>query len=369
MVSLEALLALLDNTPVVASLHPVSRCYLPPDVVVYESASDLAWTLDRPNTTLPVRSLILQADPVYTTRFPCVCVDHDPFTPDLNDKLPARFNEVARLMLTQSHLAQVIAERVGTPDIVTLMLIDGLSYGDIRHWLSAHPNKCIELEPCLVDGPTLTEIAFPNIVSDVPPAARLFDRGYQQRIGFTYWTRENNPLTDLLFRTIPEVSTAGDFSTVLATLRTVATPGHRIYAQIVRTGLDGHAHHQKRKPQVEAIVNAIMNEALDLADLFRELGRTAHIYLTADHGILWRDEFVPKIIGRAPAGASPRSCEWRDLYQQDEPGQRFVVGGRELYCLGYPKLRRSLRIDEQGVHGGISFEESVVPFITIRIED
>ena len=371
MVSLEALLPMLNSTPVIAEMHPVSRCYLTSDVVVYETAAELTWLLDCPADTLPERMLVLKADPDYAMRFPRVRVDHDPFTPELNKMLFEQFDGIAALMLTQSRLSDWIAEQPDTPDVISLMIVDGLSYEDVRRWLDNHPNESVELLPCLVDGPTLTEVAFPNIVGDTPPAVRLFDRGYQQRLGFTYWTRENNPLTDLLFRTIPDVNAVGDFSTILATLRTEihATSKQKTYIQIIRTGLDGYAHHQKRKPPIEAIVDAILKEVLALADLLHDWGRTARIHLTADHGILWRGEFDPQVIGRAPAGASPRSCDWSNLYQQDEPGRRFTVAGRELYCLGYPKLRRSLRIDEQGVHGGISFQESIVPFLTIRIGD
>ena len=350
-------------------MPPVSRCYLPSDIAVYRTASELAWTLDCPTTTLPERALLLEADPIYAVRFPRVRVAHDPFTPNLNEVLFERFDEIAALMLTQSRLATTVVEQPDMPDNLVLMLVDGLSYHDVRRWLDAHPHPSLELEPCLVDGPTLTEIAFPRIIGDTPLAIRLFDRGYQHRLGFTYWKREHNPLTNLLFRTMPAVKAVGDFSTILATLR--AEPniaaGQRTYIQIVRTALDGYAHHQKRKPPVETIVQAIMEEMLALAVLFREIGRTARIHLTADHGILWRDEFDPQIVGQAPAGASPRVCSWRDLYHQDNPGRRFLVAGQEFYCLGYPQLRRPLRIDEQGVHGGISFQESIVPFVTMRV--
>jgi hypothetical protein len=249
------------------------------------------------------------------------------------------------------------------------MLVDGLGYGDVRRWLLVHPDVQTELVPCLVDGPTLTQIAFPRIIGGIPPAMRLFDRGYRRRLGFTYWSRERNPLTDVLFRTISDVNAVGNFTTVLEALRPELELQRKVYVQIVRTGLDGYAHHQKRKPPVAAIVGTILAEFLALAGLFRQAGRTARIHLTADHGILWRHEFEPQVVGRAPAAANPRSCGWRDLYQQDESGWRFVVAGREVYCLGYPKLRRALRIDEQGVHGGISFQESVVPFLTVRIGD
>ncbi len=368
MVSLDALLDLLGDTPVIAEIHPVSRCYLPADVAVYETADDLAWSLDMPGATLLERALILQAEPVYAARFPRVRVDHNPFTPSLNAVLFERFDEIAALMLTQSQLSKQITDQSSRPDVIALMLIDGLSYGDVRRWLDAHPNAQMKLDPCLVDGPTLTGIAFPRVIGTTPPAVCLFDRGYRRRLGFTYWSRENNPLTDVLFRTISDVSAVGDFSTILEALRRELRTSYeqKIYLQIVRTGLDGYAHHQKRKPPVAAIVDTIMDEVLSLADLLREAGRTARIHLTADHGILWRDEFEPQIVGRAPAGANPRSCEWRDLYHQDEPGRRFAVANREIYCLGYPKLRRVLRIDEQGVHGGISFQESLVPFVTMK---
>jgi hypothetical protein len=126
-------------------------------------------------------------------------------------------------------------------------------------------------------------------------------------------------------------------------------------------------HHQKRRPPVKAIVEQIYEEFEQLAKLCERLQLQALLYLTADHGILWRDEFDAEIIGSAPARASARWCLWKDLYQQQENGKRFTVNQKEYYCLGFPKLRRSLRIDEQGVHGGISFQESIVPFITARI--
>lgn len=371
MISLEQLRDLLDNTPVIAEMHPVSRCYLPTDVAIYDTSPELAWSLDTPDTTRPLRSLILKGDPLYATRFPRVQVDHDPFTPDLNRVLHKRFDEISTLMLSQSQLSRRIAHKAEERDVIALMLIDGLSYGDVDRWLDENPAGHVRLVPCLVDGPTLTEVAFPRIIGDIPPAMHLFDSGFRQRMGFTYWSREHNPLTDEIFRTITDVDAVGDFSTILATVRRQirASPERKMYLQILRTGLDGYAHHQKRKPPIEAIVDTIMDEMLSLANLLYEAGRSARINLTADHGILWRDEFEPEIVGHAPARSSPRSCEWRDLYRQDEPGQRFAVAGREIYCLAYPKTRRALRIDEQGVHGGISFQESIVPFLTMKIGD
>jgi hypothetical protein len=362
--SLEALLDMLNSTPVIADLHPVSCCFLPSDVAIYETASELVYLLDLPTTTLPRRSLILRSDPIYADRYPHVKIDHEPFTLKLNDVLFERFDEIGALMLTQSQLSERIIEQLHTLDIIVLMLIDGLSYGDVRSWLDTHSNEPIELEPCLVDGPTLTEVAFPRILDDPPLAVHLLDYGYERRLGFTYWTRENNPLTEMLFRTISDVSAVSDFSTILESLRAEFRTKQKTYVQIVRMGLDGYAHHQKRKPPVAPIVDTIIEEMLALANLCRELEKSACIYLTADHGILWRDEADFQIIGRAPAGSSPRSCELRDLAQLGKSARCFAIGDRELCCLDYPKLRRPLRIDEQGVHGGVSFQESIVPFIS-----
>jgi hypothetical protein len=218
-------------------------------------------------------------------------------------------------------------------------------------------------------------LAFPNLVGDPSLAARLFDVGYHDRMGFTYWVRDDNKLTDRIFQTVTEVRRIGHFPQILATLREhLSTVGQtKTYIQIVRTGLDGYAHRQKRRPPVAAIVKEVQQEfeqlSMSCSDLCSEMGLRACLYLTADHGILWRDEFEPEVLGNAPANSSPRWCGWRDLYQQRDKGHRFVVDNMEYYCLGFPKLRRQLRIDEQGVHGGISFQESIVPFITMRIGD
>jgi hypothetical protein len=218
-------------------------------------------------------------------------------------------------------------------------------------------------------------VAFPNALGAPTLAERLFDLGFHHRLGFTYWTREDNKLTNQLFQAVPEVHKISHFPHIIATLRQqLGNKGQatKSYIQIVRTGLDGYAHSQRRRPPISAIVDDIRQEFLSLVDLCSELhhkyGWRTNLYLTADHGILWHDEFKPVVIGTAPAKSSSRWCSWQELYHQEESGRRFLVNNTEYYCLGYPKLRRPPRIDEQGVHGGISFQESIVPFIAVRIE-
>ena len=372
--TLDDLLLLLDFTPAIADIHPVSICSLPDDVTVLETEAEAAWLLDDPEPTLPGRLLIMTSDPQYAGRFPHVQCDHDPFTPTLNTILFDRYGEVASHMLCQSQVADRITTDAAKRDLIVLVLMDGLSYQDVHNWTDS-VNRALSIEPCLVDVPTLTQVAFPNLIGDPPLAMRLFDAGYHNRLGFTYWVREDNQLTNRMFETIAEVKKVGHFPQILATLRDhLSNIGQvKSYVQIVRTGLDGYAHDQKRRPPVTAIVEEVRQEFEQLmalcSQLCADVGLHACLYLTADHGILWRDEFESEVVGNAPPNSSSRWCGWRALYLQHDKGRRFLIDSEEYYCLGFPKLRRPLHIDEQGVHGGISFQESIVPFITVRIGD
>jgi hypothetical protein len=139
----------------------------------------------------------------------------------------------------------------------------------------------------------------------------------------------------------------------------------RIYVQIVRVGLDASAHHQRELPPVEGILGNILSGIQALTHVLEQQNRPAMLYITSDHGILWRDEFVPDVIGEAQGNA--RMAYWRDLGNQRETGLRFEVQGDVYYALPYPLIRRRLRSDEAGIHGGVSFQESIVPFLSIEV--
>lgn len=208
--------------------------------------------------------------PLFRHRFPRVRVAHDPFTPALNGVLFEHFEAMTQTMLCQSQLATVISRAAAECDAIILMLIDGLSYENARQWCGQHA-PLWSLEPCLVDVPTITSIAFPNAVGAPSVAEQLFDPGFHRRLGFTYWTREDNELTNLLFRSLPEVRKTGDFDAIASGSRRVvmesATLG-KPFIQIARTGLDGYAHQQKRTPPVAAIVDV---------KIFREFSRLVEV--------------------------------------------------------------------------------------------
>ena len=371
---LSELLSLLDETPVIADIHPISCYYLPEDIWITDSLADVVWEMDEPDQTLPRRILITKLDKAYKGRFPYVRVEHNPFSQAFNEILSHRFDDIASHMLTQSKIAHYIISDSENAEVIILYLVDGLSYLRVQetftHWPFESWAACTvyyALHPCLVDSPTVTHIAFPNLIGYPPLAMRLFEKGFSTRLGFSYWSRSDNLLTNRIFHGIPCVKRITDFGELIEYLRNYIQFEKRTFIQILRSGLDDYAHHQKRRPPIEAVVADIQREFIELIALFCEIGRPAHLYLSSDHGILWRWEFEPQVIGNAPSRVNPRFGKWQDLASNSGLSYHFVIDREEYLCLNYPQLRRPLRIDEQGVHGGISFQESIVPFISVSI--
>ena len=104
---------LLNDTPVIAHMHPVSLAFLEKPVKVYTTAREMALALDT-NTNLPLeRWLTFDANPHYLRRFPEVTCDHSPFTIDLNRVLLKRYDWIGQQMLDQSHVAERIVSQSG----------------------------------------------------------------------------------------------------------------------------------------------------------------------------------------------------------------------------------------------------------------
>lgn len=132
--------------------------------------------------------------------------------------------------------------------------------------------------------------------------------------------------------------------------------------QIVRTGLDGVAHRQRERPNVEATVADILSDFERLAAVFERKGVSAWLHLISGHGILWAHEHNFQVYGFGSAD-HPRH------YEHAKRGEHVLnveFESKEFALLEYPYLRRALRANEWGVHGGLSFEESVVPLVSVR---
>jgi hypothetical protein len=340
--------------PVMAEIHPLSLAFLSWEARVYPDAWQLAAELDLPTPQPTEPMLAVGIEPSLQHRLPAVRCAHDPLTTDLNRVLLKRYEFVRANMLCQSQVADRIV-READAEAIILMLVDGLSYGDVKrcapHWLS-------NTIPVLVDGVSITEQGMMRIVGTPTLAQRLFDAGYRQLLGFTYWERAEEPLTDRLFTGFGDrVCKVKSFDEALAALQ--GEDLANAFVQIVRTGLDAAAHRQREKPTIDAIATDVLNDFERLAALCERKGVSARVYLTSDHGILWAHEHALQVYEYGDAD-HPRYYEYgkrsQHVLEVDFEGKAFAM-------LEYPYLRRELRANEWGVHGGLSFEESIVPLV------
>lgn len=360
---------LLDKMPVVASINPVSLCFLRQPIRRFDSTDAMSLELDK-LSELPVnRWVSLDSNLCHGYRFPIVRCDHNPFTPELNAILFDHFDSIAQSMLCQSQIATRILKESDDADIIVLLILDGLSFGDLSNVATDLRGR---IEPCLVDVPTLTHLAFPNIVGALNHQRRiaetLFNNGFQQRLGFTYWTRQKNDLTNQLFRSFApsQMFKISRFSEIYATIAQSEIK-NRTYIQIVRNGLDEYAHRSRQMIQKQPFIGEFVKDFLELGELFKQNNCRANLYLTSDHGLLWKSDFSPEIIDNKPQ----LSLRFFDSDEKKETSlgtyKRWKIGEEYYYCLNYPYSHRHFHMNEQATHGGISFQESIVPFVSVQI--
>jgi len=348
---------LLDQVPlVVQGLHPVSLTFLGKPVKVYPTLEELAWVLDTPQVVSPHRALSFDTNAKYISRFLTVTVEHDPFTPALNNVLFERYEMIAASMLNHAQIADRIVAAARNAKTVILVLLDGLSYADCKDWP--------KVEPCLAAAPTITRIGFPTIIGTPPLAIRLFEVGLIRRAGFTYWERQDEPLSRRLFYTIENTrrldpSHPDAFGQVVDWLSSQDL--ENTYVQVVRSALDEYAEGHRTSIPRQAVVQQIRRDLEAVADVLEHKGGPSILFAVADHGILWKDEgHNVEIIGLPGT---------RYIKGRGGPGRGrlFEVEGQPYWVLDYPQMGRPWKSREQGVHGGISFQESIVPFIQWEI--
>ena len=225
-------------------------------------------------------------------------------------------------------------------------LLDGLSTVIVWIWPG--------VEPCLTALP-LTQVGFPAIIGTPPLAVRLFAAGLTRRVGFTYWQRHNNPLTERLFHKIAETYTVDPnqpnaFRQALDWLSTNDLSG--TYVQIVRTALDDFAEGHRTTVPRQAILSQIRHDLEDLQDVLEHKGLPALLYAVADHGILWKDE--KHVIERIDFSGA------RYAEGLDGPGRGRCIeaDGRRYWVLDYPQMGRAWKSNEQGIHGVFLFDTS-----------
>lgn len=292
--------------------------------------------------------------------FPTVEFPPFPTTEQVNKELPNRFETTN--LLKQSEVAAEITERLARelPQIAVLLIFDGLSFDDVAEW--ELPGTI--LEPCLVDGLSTTESAMPRLIGSPILTHRLFDIGYVRRSGFSYWKRPMNPLTNALFEEFPDIQlhrmTA--FNEVLEELEQSEwqTP---TYVQIIRSGLDSVCHSHRERPNVSSILDDLRKDIVSLIAALQETGKSFRLFITADHGILWynNQDIVPLAREKSKARYTEGdvACGDNVLTLKSNEGTYTVLTGDKV-------IGRNRKVTEWGFHGGISAQESLVPFWDVR---
>lgn len=302
---------------------------------------------------------------------PVVTYDGSPYTADLNDwvvKPWLSWEDVAETTTRQSAIADAVVDECQDADVVAVVIVDGLSYSD---WQRAG----YDATPVYVDCPTVTHCGYPNVVyggrSNTGLAGRLHhERGFTSRRAFTYWTKEQNALTERLHEAFSPTDVVGDvtsFNDVIANIEsTPLSPNRRTYLQITLTGPERVAHRHKENPDIVNEVELVKEKLDRLYDILDSQVGSARVFATADHGMIWRmycDEFAAT---EGPWSANRRRYLMEPNPEWDLPtnrGRRSTWGEKEYFRLEYPHLFHGLNSNEPGTHGGFSFQESIVPLI------
>lgn len=276
-----------------------------------------------------------------------------------NNALLERYDELVKYAFTQSDIATRVTADLDA-DVIALVMIDGLSFLD---WAD-RPG----VESCLVAGPSITEVGFRNIVNSPYLASRLFRKGVKERLGFAYWNR-TNALTDYLFRGFDparQMHRVREFKEVLQHLTKL--PRGQTYIQVVINGMDQYCHRSHERPPARLIARHLYENILqDFIEHLRRLGVTAKVYATADHGILWREEDGSDGGLVVLRDERTKSRRWAKGTLAIPHAKHFTCYGTNYTVLGFPYLFNKMTAVEWGTHGGLSYQESVVPFVKLEV--
>lgn len=365
---IESLQRSLEIAPVMGNFHPLLPLALMPDVEVMATAREAAEQLDsiERHSNRPI--LIAEYDPRYAERF---LVEHLPDCPPaeaINNMLPYRLAD-ARRLLTHKQVAERIVTDTLTNgyEVVALMLVDGLSYDDARGW-EERPSPCFINAPSITysktqSGGILPDVGFPAIVGNPPLARQLMDVGIPHSRGYSYWDRATNDVSAVLFAGMPLVKVSGMAET-LKILEGIELTG--LYVQIVREGTDGMAHRRREvtNREVEATVTAVHDDFRQLVRLVSDSGVKGAVYLMADHGILWKNQHQFTLLSDQQATNTRYTRKRPSSPQHTAP---FPTHNGDYHLYHYPYIGRKIRANDSGIHGGLSYWESIVPFVRVEV--
>lgn len=365
---IESLQRSLEIAPVMGNFHPLLPLCLMPDVEVATSAQGVAEDLDNLARHSKRPILITEYDPRYADRFLVEQLPNCPPGELVNQMLPYRLMD-ARRLLTHKQIAQRIVTDTlkNRYEVIAFMLVDGLSYEDTKDW-AERPS------PCFIDGPSITyaknaqdhvlpDVGFPGIVGQPPLARQLMDVGLPHSRGYSYWDRGRNDVSAVLFDGMPLTKVSG----VVEALQILEEMNlANLYLQVVREGTDGMAHRRREVTdrEIKATVEAIHDDFRRLIRLIADSGLRGAVYLTADHGILWKKKHQFTWLPEQHAAHVRYTREQPSSTQQ---ASLFSMQDGDFYSYLYPYIGRNIRANDSGIHGGLSYWESIVPFVHVEV--
>jgi len=299
-------------------------------------------------------------EPEIAWPFPRFRVDTRPSAQQVQLQLTDGVERAKRFLPTQRDLAGIItSQAVSThPDVVALMVVDGLSYYDL--------DEASVAEPIIVDGVTITDHGYRQAIGSPPVSARLFQAGYVDQRGYTFFDTKSNSLAGDLFRPFADIQLTRirQFDEVLGDLE--ERPLTHGYVQVISPGLDGICHKHSDAPPVQYYLGALLQRFERMVECLNARHTSVLAFLTSDHGILWREGFESST-WRIASELAPEDCT-RGRYIRGAIMRDYTVvvqgDGPTYSLLKYPYLARDWKSNEWGMHGGISAWESIVPLIT-----
>ena len=187
----ELLTDAMRRSPVVLRAHPLLPLGLPKGIHIVTDALDALQIIDDRNHISNQPMVILNPDPRLMDRFPVLEFLSHPSTDRINSNLRHHLSYARENLLTNHKIAEYITSDVSRNgyDIVVLLLIDGLSYGEILPYWGAN------VQPCFIDGVSVTSqfakdtnqildsVGFASIIGTPSIQKRLYRLNYRNILG------------------------------------------------------------------------------------------------------------------------------------------------------------------------------------------
>lgn len=349
---------LVSKIPVIYEGNPLFAGLIH-DATVIRDSRQLIAGLDAIEPTNFNNVICVENTPELANRFPVVKLTQEPSDIELNNAIFDNFATYSKLITTQSEIKDIILSNT-EKEVIILVVIDGLSYKDCR---------LFNVEPCLNTTITKTKEGYLSVVGSPTVGEGLFKRGFTDLLGYSYWDREDDKeISDQIFVPFPKscISKVKCFEEVENDLK--SKPLFKTFIQIVMMGLDETCHRCTDTPIIKPLIQRIFERLKSLENIIRSKGRTGLVIMTSDHGILWKNDYdcwTLNVDGLYERTDGMRYLHGKFLRQYLK---HTHFGDRNYSLLKFPQIFRAFKRNEWGTHGGISYEESVVPLYIMEVK-